>query len=50
MAFSSDDAAFGGMDRVGKEAVYSGKDSSDGTFKIYIPCRTAIVLESIKEA
>ena len=47
--FSSDDAEFGGLDRVSKDYVYQAKEIPDkGTgFEVYIPCRTAVVFQRI---
>lgn len=44
--FSSDDANFGGFNRISKDYVYM---SDDIGFKIYIPCRTAIVLKKLDQ-
>ncbi len=49
VVFSSDDAAFGGLARVDKDKVYSSSDDKDGGFRIYLPCRTAIVLAPVKK-
>ena len=47
--FSSDDAEFGGLDRVSKDYVYLAKEVPEkGTgFEVYIPCRTAVVFQRI---
>lgn len=51
VAFSSDDAEFGGYNRISKEYVYTAKKAKDGLYKIqiYIPCRTAFCLERLKD-
>ena len=47
--FSSDDAEFGGLDRVSKDYVYQAKEIPEkGTgFEVYIPCRTAVVFQRV---
>ena len=45
VVFSSDDPAFGGLNRIDKETVYRPDPNDYGGFRIYLPCRTAIVLE-----
>ena len=47
--FSSDDAEFGGLDRVSKDYVYQAREIPEkGTgFEVYIPCRTAVVFQRI---
>ncbi len=49
--FSSDDADFGGMDRIDKTLVYETQTAKDGKhgFKFYLPCRTAAVLERLED-
>ncbi len=52
IALSSDDKAFGGFDRIDKSVVYHtwAKDPEMGDgFSIYVPARTAIVLEKVKK-
>ncbi len=47
--FSSDDAQFGGENRISKKYIYSAKSEEYGYgFRIYMPCRTAAVLKKIK--
>ena len=46
---SSDDEAFGGQNRISKEQVYTAGEEKEGLgFRVYIPCRTAMVLKKIK--
>ena len=47
--FSSDDAEFGGLERVSKDYVYHAKEIPEkGTgFEVYIPCRTAVVFQRV---
>ena len=47
--FSSDDAEFGGLDRVSKDYIYQAKEIPEkGTgFEVYIPCRTAVVFQRV---
>ena len=46
--FSSDDAEFGGQERVSKEYIYHTQDTECGLgFEVYIPCRTAIVFQKV---
>lgn len=46
VVFSSDDADFGGQERISKKMVYRpGKDENGCGFRIYLPCRTAVVLK-----
>ncbi|MDO5322768.1 MAG: alpha-amylase family glycosyl hydrolase [Clostridia bacterium] len=47
--FSSDDAEFGGLDRVSKDYVYQAREIPEkGTgFEVYIPCRTAVVFQRV---
>lgn len=47
--FSSDDAEFGGQERVSKEYIYRSENRPDmGTgFEVYIPCRTAVVFQKV---
>ena len=43
---SSDDAEFGGFERIDKDYIYQAKESDNGKgFRIYLPCRTALVLK-----
>ena len=48
VCFSSDEARFGGDDRIDLSTVYRSEPLSDGSgktgFRIYIPCRTAMAL------
>ena len=45
IVFSSDDSVFGGQDRVSKKYIYNAKSEEYGYgFRIYIPCRTCVVL------
>ena len=47
--FSSDDEQFGGQERVSKNELYSpGMDEHGCGFRIYMPCRTAVVLKKEK--
>jgi len=47
--FSSDDSAFGGYDRISHKTIYRSESTEHGTgFRIYSPCRTAMVLEKKK--
>lgn len=44
--FSSDDLDFGGQERISKSQLYQAQEDSFGFgFQIYVPCRTALVLE-----
>ena len=45
VTFSSDDSAFGGLERIDKEKTYSPDPKDLNGFRIYLPCRTALVLE-----
>ena len=43
---SSDDAEFGGFERIDKDYIYQAQESDNGKgFRIYLPCRTALVLK-----
>ena len=47
--FSSDDSAFGGLDRIAKDVVYTAHTGEWGPgFKLYLPCRCAAVIKKIK--
>ena len=45
--FSSDDAEFGGQERISKEYIYYTKELPEHGlgFEVYIPCRTAVVFQ-----
>ena len=45
--FSSDDADFGGQERISKEYIYHTKEVPEHGlgFEVYIPCRTAVVFQ-----
>ena len=47
--FSSDEARFGGTDRISKEYVYTAENDSNGVpkFRIYLPARTALCVKKI---
>ena len=46
--FSSDDAEFGGQERVSKEYIYHTQECKPGLgFEVYIPCRTAVVFQKV---
>ena len=46
LIFSSDDEIFGGQERVSKKYVYYAKSEEYGYgFRLYVPCRTAVVLK-----
>ena len=46
--FSSDDAEFGGQERVSKEYIYHTQECKHGLgFEVYIPCRTAVVFQKV---
>ena len=48
--FSSDEGEFGGQERVSKEYIYETAQTDKGLgFKVYVPCRTAIVFQKVKE-
>jgi 1,4-alpha-glucan branching enzyme len=49
--FSTDEKEFGGYDRISKEYVYTAEKHPDkkAKFQIYLPSRTAICLEKVKE-
>ena len=48
VVLSSDDAAFGGQERIDKGYVYKTSDTEFGEgFKLYLPARTAVALEKI---
>ena len=45
--FSTDDAAYGGQERISKNQIYRAKECEYGKgFCIYVPCRTAVVLKN----
>lgn len=45
VVFSSDDKEFGGQDRISRDTAYTPKNEEYGKgFRIYLPCRTAVVL------
>ncbi len=49
VVLSSDDGDFGGFDRISKDYVYHAKEEEYGYgFRLYLPCRTAAVLEKVK--
>ena len=49
VVLSSDDGKFGGLDRISKDVTYKAMDSAWGLgFKLYIPCRCAVVLKKVK--
>lgn len=47
---STDEASFGGWDRISKEYVYTSKKQKDGTHKlqIYLPARTGLCMVKVK--
>ena len=46
---SSDEAAFGGLDRIDTQYLYHTRPHEHGMgFTIYIPCRSAMVLEKVE--
>ena len=47
--FSSDEADFGGLNRISMDYIYQAKEiPGKGTgFEVYIPCRTAVVFQRI---
>ena len=46
--FSSDDAEFGGQERISKEYIYRTQNCERGMgFEVYIPCRTAAVFRKV---
>lgn len=47
--FSSDDAEFGGQERITKEYIYTAKNQEGRGlgFEVYIPCRTAAVFQKV---
>lgn len=46
--FSSDDERYGGQNRISKEYVYHAKEDEYGVgFKIYMPCRTGVVIKKL---
>ncbi len=46
VVFSSDDAAYGGQERISKDYLYLAQEEAYGFgFPIYLPCRTAVVLK-----
>ena len=48
--FSTDDAVFGGLDRINKQYVYhtETRENKGIGFDVYIPCRSALVLKKVK--
>lgn len=47
--FSTDDAAFGGQERISKDYTYLSRNEQYGFgFRLYIPCRTAAVIKKIR--
>ena len=45
--FSTDQAEFGGENRIDEKYVYTSEQEGDSAgFRVYLPCRTALVLES----
>ena len=45
VVFSTDDAAYGGQERISKQYVYSADNDEYGFgFRVYMPCRTAAVI------
>jgi len=49
VVFSTDELSHGGQDRISKEQIYTAKENEFGFgFEIYLPAKTAIVLEKIK--
>ncbi len=48
--FSSDDEAYGGQNRVPTDRSYSiSRDEFGYGFRLYVPCRTAVVLKKVKK-
>ena len=48
--FSSDDEAYGGQNRIPTERSYSiSRDEFGYGFRLYVPCRTAVVLKKVKK-
>ncbi len=46
--FTTDESRFGGEDRVDEKYVYTSEPEGDSAgFRVYLPCRTAVVLESV---
>lgn len=47
--FSSDDAEFGGQERISKDYIYTSveNDPRGMGFEVYIPCRTAVVFQKV---
>ena len=50
IVFSTDQEDYGGQDRIAKDYIYYSKKTHQGYgFNIYLPCRTALVLERIND-
>ncbi|MBR4867670.1 MAG: alpha amylase C-terminal domain-containing protein [Clostridia bacterium] len=50
VVFTSDDSAYGGQNRVDHNYVYhSQKDEFGYGFRMYVPCRTVVVLKPVKQ-
>ena len=50
VVFSTDDSNFGGQDRISKDYVYTSQKCGYGLgFSMYLPCRTAAVIEKISK-
>jgi 1,4-alpha-glucan branching enzyme len=48
VVFSSDEGRFGGLDRVSYDYTYTAKKDKSGTgFRLYVPCRTVVVLKKV---
>ncbi len=48
VVFSSDEGRFGGLDRVSYDYTYTAEKGKNGTgFRLYVPCRTVVVLKKI---
>ena len=46
--FTTDESRFGGEDRVDEKYVYTSEPEGDSAgFRVYLPCRTAVVLEGV---
>ena len=46
--FTTDESRFGGEDRVDEKYVYTSEPEGDSVgFRVYLPCRTAVVLEGV---
>lgn len=49
VVFSTDDGIYGGQERISKQHIYTAVNDEFGTgFRIYIPCRTAAVIQKCK--